>query len=194
MDGWKLMGSRIVCIVGAVLLLGACSTRDGGTAGGLFGVGGAKKPMPAEFLKTTPVYCPPVTIRASTESMTLYERGHEGEADHVRFLYSINKTERECRQDGTTLSIRLGIAGRVVAGPKGGAATLKLPVRVVIMRQMGGTGPVYSQLFQVPVAVGPPNFGANFAHVIDQVTLTVGPDDRNLILYVGFDEGPKRTS
>ena len=83
------------------------------------------------------------------------------------------------------------IAGRVVAGPKGSEANVTLPIRIAVAKQFGGTGPLYSELFKIPVSLTAPTFGANYNQVFDQVTLTAGPQDRNLIIYVGFDEGPK---
>ncbi len=58
-------------------------------------------------------------------------------------------------------------------------------------KQFGGTGPLYSELFKIPVGLARADFGANYNQVFDQVVVTAGPHDRNLIIYVGFDEGPK---
>src|SRR5215510_14076756 len=57
----------------------------------------------ADFAKDT--YCPPVTIRAGTEAMSVWEKGHDGEPEYVRFLGSIGKTARECHLLGDTLSV-----------------------------------------------------------------------------------------
>ena len=123
--------------------------------------------------------------------MTVYERGHENETQYVRYLASITQTARECTMVGDTLTIKVGIAGRVVAGPKGSAANVTLPLRVAVAKQFGGTAPFYSELFKVPISLAAPTFGANYNQVFDQVTVTAGPNDRNLIIYVGFDEGPE---
>ena len=123
--------------------------------------------------------------------MTVYERGHENETAYVRYLASISQTARECTMAGDVLTIKVGIAGRVVAGPKGSEANVTLPLRVAVAKQFGGTAPFYSELFKIPVGLAAPTFGANYNQVFDQITVTAGPDDRNLIIYVGFDEGPK---
>ena len=80
---------------------------------------------------------------------------------------------------------------RVVAGPKGAEGSITLPVRVAVAKQLGGTGPLYSELFKIPVSLTAPTYGVNYNKVFDQVTVTAGPQDRNLIIYVGYDEGPK---
>ena len=149
-----------------------------------------KEMTAADFVKK-PDYCPPVQIRSGTGSMTVYERGHENEPNSVRYLASVTQTARQCTLAGDTLTIKVGVAGRVVAGPKGSAGNVTLPIRIAVVKQLGGAGPLYSQLFKVPVSLAAPTFGANYEQVYDQVTVTVGPNDRNLIVFVGFDEGPK---
>ena len=138
-------------------------------------------------------YCPPVQIRPGTESIRIYERGHDGEAAFVRYQGAISTTARECRVVGpNTLSVKVGIAGRVTAGPKGGPGSVALPVRVAVVKQNGGNV-FYSQAVNVAGAINPPQLSSEFAHVVENVTVQLGPDDRDLIVYVGFDEGAPRT-
>ncbi len=148
-----------------------------------------KDTTPADFVKRDS-YCPPIQIRAGTATMEVHERGHEGEQQYVRYLASISQKARECSMVGETLTMKIGFAGRVVAGPKGSAGNITLPIRIAVAKQFGGTGPLFSQLYKIPVTLSPPSFGANYNHV-EQVTVQVPPSDRNLIIYVGFDEGTK---
>jgi hypothetical protein len=172
--------------------LGACAAADNKAVVESVVVAPAppKAVTASDFVKKSD-YCPPIQIRAGTATMTVYERGHENEQQYVRYLASISQTARECTMVGDTLTIKVGIAGRVVAGPKGSAGNITLPIRVAVTKQFGGTGPLYSQLFKIPVTLAAPSFGANYNQVFDQVTVTAGPQDRNLIIYIGFDEGPK---
>jgi hypothetical protein len=39
--------------------------------------------------------------------------------------------------------------------------------------------------------VSGPTFGADFSQVIENVSVRIGPDDRDLIVYIGFDDGKK---
>jgi hypothetical protein len=64
-------------------------------------------------------YCPPVQIRPGTES--LYERGHDGRPPSSAIRGRSPHRPRVPRARPDTLSIKVGIAGRVTAGPKGGA-------------------------------------------------------------------------
>jgi len=178
-------------------LLAACSSVGGGgtisaapvmhTSGS---AGKADKPQLTASDFTSSSYCPPIYIRAGTEATSLYDKGHDADPDYVRFLGSIGKTARECHQDGDMLSIKVGVSGRVVAGPKGTAGTVSLPIRIAVTKQISnGKGPLYSQLFDIKVPVSLPSLSSDYSQVFDQVRVKVGPEDHDLIVYVGFDEG-----
>ena len=170
----------------ACFLAGCTSTADS-NSGSSPAKGADLKYSVDDFKKSS--FCPPVVIRDGTSAMTIYERGHEADQSYVRYLASLGRTARECQLAGDTLNVKVGVAGRLVAGPKGAAGNVTLPIRIAVVKQVGGTGPLYTQLFKVPVSVTGPTFGANFNQVFDQVNVKVTPDDRNLIVYVGFDEG-----
>lgn len=137
-------------------------------------------------------YCPPISIRAGTESFVSYERGKEGNSNFVIYQGSITQTARECRHaGGGVLNLKIGVAGRVVGGPKVKAGGATLPIRVAVIKQEGGAV-LFSQVYKVPVALTPPNFAADYSQVFDQVTVNLTGADRDLVIYVGFDEGPPK--
>lgn len=196
-------GALAIACATALLASCASTTGESGSAGGggLFSrdpnrgvvtVAG-ENTLPTEmFLKQG--YCPPVEVRPGTEALVVYERGHEGEPAFIRYQGSIGETARECNALGPdTLSIKVGIAGRLTAGPKGGAGSATLPLRVAVIKQHGGNV-LYSEVFNVAVTIVPPRYSADFTHVVEQVTVQLTPADRDLIVYVGFDAGaPKPT-
>lgn len=180
-----LTGSLVV--VG--LILAGC-TSSGGGAGKTGGTNPDLQYTTEDFKQSA--YCPPVQVRVGTGTMTVYERGKEGDQTFARYLASISRTARQCSVANGTLTVKVGIGGRVVAGPKGGAGNINLPIRIAVVKQVGGSGgPVFTELFKVPVSLTAPTFGADFNQVVEQVTFPINPDDRNLIVYVGFDEGTK---
>ncbi len=202
----RLLG--IVASLALTSLLAACaSSGDSGSGGltGLFGgapqatanpADGANKGVvtvqtdkidPNYFLKTG--YCPPVQVLPGTESMVVYDRGHDGDAAYIRSQGSITRTARECHAlDAQTLSIKVGIAGRILAGPMGGAGTVTMPIRIAVTRQRDNSV-LFSKSFSVSTTLTPPEFGSDYSAVFDQVQFKVNSDDRDLIIYVGFDQG-----
>lgn len=165
--------------------LGACSST-GQKVSGLFKKNDRPPDIGADYF-IAPAYCPVVSVRAGTEAFTVYERGHEGDPSFVRFQGTITKTARECRQTAEGFTVKVGIAGRVVAGPKGGQGSVTLPVRVALTQQ--STSVKFSELYNVPVTIVPPTLGADFSQVSDWIPVTAGPGEKDFIIYVGFDEG-----
>lgn len=189
---------RCVLLAASALLLAACNTtpppEETITAGEepaapadtvwgklLRGTG-----MQAEEMDTSQLlkvaYCPKVEVREGTQ---VYQIGEGGQTDNpgaVRFQASISRFARECRQDGDTIRIRVGVAGRVLTGPKGGASTLSLPVRVVVV------GPedkvLYTRLSRVPASVSTDEPSVAWSFVDEDVVIPSAPGAQ---IYVGFD-------
>lgn len=185
--------ASLAVVVAVLMSVGAAGAANAGWLSD-FLRGGNKTdenaPDPSLFLKTG--YCPPVEIRVGTESLVIYERGHEGDENSIRFQASLSKTARECHSDGDTMTIKVGIIGRLIAGPKGGEGSFTVPVRVAVVKQHGATV-LFSQMQKAPVSLSEPAFASDYTYVFDNVTFKVAPDDRDLVVYVGYDEGkPKK--
>jgi hypothetical protein len=157
--------------------------HNGRIAGGLFG---KNKPddIPQEYFFAKG-YCPPLRIRGGTGVYTAYERGKDADPTAVRYSASIGKTARECNPTGSGLAIKVGVAGRAVAGPKGAAGSVTLPVRVVVTRADNSVA--YSQLFKLGENLQPPDLGADFQQTITTIDLPMAPNERDVTIYVGFD-------
>ena len=213
----KGRGPRLLGVFAGIavsLLLTACASSGGSSGGGLadlFGGGPKASANPAAsgnqgvvivqsganidpnyFLKSG--YCPPVQVLPGTEALVSYEKGHDGEADYIRSQASIDKTARECHAlDAGTLAMKIGVAGRVLAGPKGGAGVVTMPLRIAVTRQHDNSV-LYSKVFAIKVTLTAPDLSANYSETFDQVQFKVNPDDKDLIVYVGFDEGAPKAS
>ena len=159
-DQWLRAAARIVTLLGFAAFLGACTATNGGVSG-MFAGKEDDRPddIPADYFRR-PAYCPPVQIRNGTEVYKVYERGHEEEADFIRYQATITKTARECQKTADGFTVKVGAGGRAIAGPKGGPGSLTLPVRVVVTQQSGGV--VFTQLYKVPVTIAPPGFERRF--------------------------------
>jgi hypothetical protein len=197
-----ILGRRRFGIVIAAFLvpamLAACAGGEAGSGGGLGGLFGPGDPnagvktvntqVPTDFFLKSG-YCPQVQILPGTESLVVYDRGHDGDPQYIRSQGSITQTARECHAlDASSLSVKLGVAGRVLAGPKGGAGTVTMPLRVAVTRQHDGTV-LFSKAFSFTVTLAAPEYSIDYSEVFDQIEFKVNPDDRDLIVFVGFDEG-----
>ena len=195
---FRLHALRGLAAVLAIGLLAGCASSSGSSSApvaGLFGGSPSKNAATTASNDSNTIeqylqagYCPPVEIRPGTETLVVYDRGHDQDPAFIRFQGSITKTARECHAAGSALMLKVGIAGRLTAGPKGAAGNFALPLRVAVVKQHGGNV-FYSEVTKTPVTLTAPDYGADFSAVVDNISFEVGPDDRDLIIYVGYDEG-----
>src|SRR6516162_4892018 len=115
------------------------------------------------------VNCPPVTIRAGASTYVVAAPGKQAVGNDVRFQASITKTARDCTRAGGEITARIGIQGRVIAGPAGAPTSIEVPLRVAVA--MGESE-------NVP-----------FTLVADDVVYPIPPGavGDSYIFYIGFD-------
>ena len=178
--------------VGLAALMALSSCTSSGTGDALSSASDAKKKSDDDFVNLR-AYCPKTVIRAGTETLRLYpkgvKKGDEGAKKQLRFQATIQEVVRECNYISNTLSIRVGIAGRVITGPAGEAGAVELPVRVAVTR---GDEVLYSQLHKLSANIEPGSSLATFRFVDEAVNIDKPPKP-NVIIHVGFDEGPYDT-
>jgi hypothetical protein len=138
-------------------------------------------------------YCPEVRIIGGGVTYATFDPNHDGDQSYVRYLGSINQTARECTSvTDAGISMKVGVAGRVIAGPKGLPGKLTLPLRVTVVKQTTNTV-LFNKTYSATVTVSPGgDLTADFSQVIDPVTFKRTALDQDLIVYVGFD--PKKTA
>jgi len=63
--------------------------------------------------------CPEVTIRAGASTYAVGMPGKDATGSDLRYQASITRTARDCTRNGDNITARVGIQGRVIAGPAG---------------------------------------------------------------------------
>ncbi|MEM9222344.1 MAG: hypothetical protein AAGB11_08080 [Pseudomonadota bacterium] len=134
------------------------------------------KTIDPELLRAETV-CPNVRIQDGTESVRREDTS--GDADSLSWQASITKTARECKKVETGTAVRVGVAGRVVEGPKGAPDAIELPLRIAVRE---GTEVTYSRLHAVSVARSGPSQDWAF---VDETIVVDDPARAEII--VGFD-------
>jgi len=189
-------GLRILALVAAVSVAG-CSTLTGGDSDNE--PAGAK----AQFWRNTFVFGasepPPVvkpddeTRRMSCPSISILDGtaayrvgGSDGSNESVSYQASVVQYARECRVEGNTLYMRVGVEGRLLLGPQGKPGTFAIPVRIAVK---DGDHAAYSTATRVSVTVPAGEDQVSFTHVQDGIALPIDardPGERYQVL-VGFD-------
>ncbi|MCB1415317.1 MAG: hypothetical protein KDJ64_02770 [Nitratireductor sp.] len=138
-------------------------------------------------------YCPQTVLRAGTETYDLYPKGvskeDEGASSQLRFRATISEIARECNSAGEFLNIRVGVRGRFLSGPSGEPGSYTMPLRVAVAQ---GDNVLYSQLHQIPAEILPGKPNGTFSYVDNNVSIPK-PREKNVVIYVGYDEGPYET-
>lgn len=131
----------------------------------------------------TPV-CPEALVRDGTEFMPIFEPGKQNDFDKVRFQAAVQRVARDCENAiGGGIKVRVGVAGRVLAGKSAATGTVTVPVRIAVT---AGDRVLYSKLTTTQVTVQAPDYSALFSVVDDSITLSI-PESQAATIYVGLD-------
>ena len=136
--------------------------------------------------------CPEVKVRAGAATLMIGSKQGEGEPNalEVRYQGSITRTARECHLNGNTLTMKVGVEGRIITGPAGGAGSVDVPVRIAVVHEGVSSKVVASKFGRETVTLSGTVDRANFTHIEPDITFPlpqpIGLLDR-YVVYVGFD-------
>jgi hypothetical protein len=74
--------------------------------------------------------CPRISIWKNNAHLTIYEIGRVGDNMAIKHRGEITKTARECEIAPGQVTVKYGVAGRVLLGPLGHSGPVRLPVLV----------------------------------------------------------------
>jgi len=183
-----------LCIVSLSLALAAAGCS-------MFGRGGGAEPVATASTGETvgqgagqidvrrylgPDYCPELRVLDGAELLRRYERGHEDDADYLVWQASFGNMARECLYDPQGgLTLKVGVSGRIIAGPKGGAGDVTVPFKIAVVKYKEAV--LASEGYSLSIAI-PPAGSTAFTEVREVAVPSPG-NDRDYILYIGFDIG-----
>ena len=150
--------------------------------------GGATRDAPDRH-----IFCPEVLILEGTEVSRAYA-GAPPSSANLRYQFAVTDTARECKLDGDELTLKIGVAGKVLLGPAGSAGSFTVPVRMAILRKTDNQ-PELSKLYHATVAVGQSATEAEFSIVSEALHVPFIQDhaEQDYTIKVGIDEGPAKT-
>jgi len=118
----------------------------------------------------------------------------ESSALSLRYQGSLLQTARECIVAGNNMTIKVGVQGRIVVGPAGGAGTVNVPLRYALVREGLQPQTLWTKLFMVPVTIPAGEPHLIWQHVEEEMTVPrpSTADLEGYVVYIGFDpEGAK---
>lgn len=176
----------------AALGLAACSSSsivpDSNSVVGSVIRGTTAEPVVVDPSSLQPAQnCPKITVREGTQQIQQFSRGRQGEQEALEFQAIIDDAVRDCQYANGILTLNVGVRGRVLRGPAGSSFSGDLPVRIAIVKS-GTNDVLYSNLRRTPASITPPQASTRFGFVENAISVQANPDDRSVLIYVGFDE------
>ena len=134
------------------------------------------------------VDCPPVSIRAGASTYLVAAPGKEAVGNDVRFQATITKTARDCTRNGGDIIARIGIQGRVIAGPAGAPETVQVPLRVAVVQSGVSEKTIATKAYRTTVTLAEDG-SVPFTLVADDLVYPApsGAVADSYVFYIGFD-------
>jgi hypothetical protein len=132
--------------------------------------------------------CPSVTIRAGASTYAVAAPGKQAVGNDVRYQATITKTARECRKNGDDIVARIGIQGRVIAGPAGAPSSVEVPLRIAVVQGGVNEKVIATKAYRTTVEMSE-DASVPFSFVADDLVYPVPPGAiaDSYIFYIGFD-------
>jgi hypothetical protein len=179
-------------------MLGACSSvpsmpsmtsmfgsSSGSTAADANASAASTNTLPANF------ECPSIQVRQGASTLTNSANPAEPTAMNLRYQVTIGTTARECRiTAGNVVSIKVGMQGRVILGPEGGApGSIDVPLRYAVVQEAIDSKVITTKLDRISVTIPPSDSNVLFTHVTEGLDFPMpkGGDIDSYVIYIGFD-------
>ena len=132
--------------------------------------------------------CPPVSIRAGASTYAVAAPGKQPVGNDLRYQATITRTARDCTRNGDQITARIGIQGRVIAGPAGNPPTVEIPLRVAVVQGGVQEKTIATKVYQTTVSMSEAG-SEPFSLVAEDVVYPVPPGATgdSYIFYIGFD-------
>ena len=136
----------------------------------------------------TELDCPMVKVRAGASTYGVAPPGKQPVASELNFQATITRTARDCRRTSNgQISARIGIQGRVIAGPAGAPETVEVPVRVAVVQTGVQERVLTTKVYRTTVSMS--GDGGMFSVVGEDLIYNMPANltSDSFVFYVGFD-------
>jgi hypothetical protein len=193
---WR--GVVVLAVAGSVLagcgggsMLGSGSSDSGSSFGDrfsqLFGsksqaVGEAAPPPESDLT------CPGVSIRPGASTYAVGMPGKPASGSDLRYQATITRTARDCTLTAGQITARIGIQGRVIAGPAGAPASVDVPLRVAVVQDGVTPKTIFTKAYATNVSMAADG-SVVFSMVAEDIAYPppVGAAGDSYVFYIGFD-------
>ena len=152
------------------------------------------KPEPTDQTPAAPpvaqgdLTCPSVSIRSGASTYAVGLPGKEAVGNDLRYQATIVRTARDCNLNAGQITARIGIQGRVIAGPAGAPPSVDVPLRVAVVQSGIQEKTVFTKVYRMTVAMSADN-SVPFNIVAEDIVYPVptAAVSDSYVFYIGFD-------
>lgn len=136
----------------------------------------------------TELTCPFVTIRAGASTYAVGVPNKPAVGNDLRYQATITRTARSCSLDGGVITAKIGIEGRVIAGPAGAPPTVDVPLRVAVVQGGVTEKTIATKVYRTTVSMTEAT-SVPFTLVAEDLVYPVpaGAVADSYVFYIGFD-------
>jgi hypothetical protein len=131
--------------------------------------------------------CPSVAIRFGASTLSVGLPGKPASGSDLRYQGTITRTARDCNLQGGQITARIGIVGRIIAGPAGAPPTVDVPMRVAVVEDGAPEKVITTKAIRTTVTMEGEN--TEFSLVAEDITYPTPTETANdkYVFYIGFD-------
>ena len=135
------------------------------------------------------IECPGVDIRQGASTLAVTTKSQQPTAGDLRYQLSFAQTARECTVQAGTMTIKVGVQGRIILGPAGAPGAVDVPLRYAVVREGPDPKTVVTRFKRMQVNVGAEESNLAFTDIEGGLSFPL-PSLAELeayVVYVGFD-------
>jgi hypothetical protein len=150
-----------------------------------------KEPQPVTNAAQPNVGCPFLDIRQGASTLTFPPPPPDGSNEAMALKYQgiFVRAARDCAVVNGQMVIRIGVQGRIIVGPAGGAGQIDVPLRIaVVSAPITAPKTVVTKLIRIPVTIGANDPNVDFTHIEEGLTFPMPSSSSDpYVVYLGFD-------
>lgn len=133
--------------------------------------------------------CPTIDIRQGASTVQVNATGG-ADAGTLRYQLTFTRAARECAVTGETMSIKVGVQGRIILGPAGAAGPVEVPLRLAVVREGVEPKTIWTKFYKVPAVIQPGETGTLFTYVEEGLSFPTPSraEIDSYVIYIGFDQ------
>jgi hypothetical protein len=113
-------------------------------------------PAPTSTEAGSDLTCPSVSVRAGASTYAVGLPGKPAAGNDLRYQATIGRTARDCTVNGGMITARIGIQGRVIAGPAGAPSSVDVPLRVAVVQEGVSPKTIFTKAWSTRCRPAPP--------------------------------------